>query len=299
MNVPVRCWVGLTALALFVVVLTSPGCSLWRTLFPARIYETEPPALPPASSAPAVLLFTKTNGYRHHEAIAKGVPFFEELARRRGWALFHTENGAVHREALLERFDVVVWFQTSGDTLDEDQKAALRGFIEGGGGFVAIHGAGGDPSYDWDWYVDDLIGAQFVGHTMDPQFQSATLLVEDTTHPATASLPDRFEHTEEWYSFASNPRARGARVLIAVDESTYTRSLGWLSPFMSNRLTMGDHPIVWSHCPGEGRALFSALGHQAASYDMPEHRLLLEEAVAWGAGLHGRACDDTLGPDPG
>ena len=116
---------------------------------------------------------------------------------------------------------------------------------------------------------------------------------------ATASLPDRFEHTEEWYSFASNPRARGARVLIAVDESTYTRSLGWLSPFMSNRLTMGDHPIVWSHCPGEGRALFSALGHQAASYDMPEHRLLLEEAVAWGAGLHGRACDDTLGPDPG
>ena len=88
-------------------------------------------------------------------------------------------------------------------------------------------------------------------------------------------------------------------MLIGVDESTYTRSLGWLGLFMGNRLTMGEHPIVWSHCPGEGRALFSALGHQAASYDVPEHRALLEGAVAWAAGLHGRACDATLGHGPG
>ena len=128
MNARVRFCVGIAALVLFVFVLTSTGCSLWRTFFPARVYEAQPPELPPVSSGPEVLLFTKTNGYRHHEAIAKGVPFFEELAQRRGWALFHTENGAVHREALLDRFDVVVWFQTSGDTLDEKgDKKVLSG----------------------------------------------------------------------------------------------------------------------------------------------------------------------------
>ena len=293
-----RVWAGVAAAALLLAAATTPGCSAWRVLFPARVYETEPPDLPPASAETEVLLFTKTNGFRHHEAIAKGVPFFEDLARRRGWGLFHTENGAVHSDALLERFDVVVWFQTSGDTLNEQQKAALRRYIEQGGGFVAIHGAGGDPSYDWRWYVEQLIGAQFVGHTMDPQFQSGTLIVKDADHPATAGLPARFEHTEEWYSFASNPEDRGARVLVEVDESTYTRSLGWLGLFMDNQLTMGVHPIVWSHCPGEGRALFSALGHQAAAYDVPEHQALLEGAVAWGAGLHGRDCEESLDSDP-
>ena len=87
-------------------------------------------------------------------------------------------------------------------------------------------------------------------------------------------------------------------MLVEVDESTYTRSLGWLGLFMDNQLTMGVHPIVWSHCPGEGRALFSALGHQAAAYDVPEHQALLEGAVAWGAGLHGRDCEETLDSDP-
>jgi type 1 glutamine amidotransferase len=283
-------------LLLLATLLPATACSAWRVLFPARIYETEPPALPDSQAETSILLFTKTNGYRHHEAIAAGVPFFESLAKRRGWSLFHTENGAVHRADLLERFDVVVWFQTSGDTLDEEQKAALQSWIVGGGGFVAIHGAGGDFSYDWSWYVEQLIGAQFVGHIMSPQFQQAVVIVEDRTHPATAGLAETFQHTEEWYSFGASPRERGARVLLSVDENSYEQDLGWLGWFSENRLTMGDHPVVWSHCPGAGRALFSALGHQAASYEAPENRAILEGALAWAAGLHGRACTHPLAP---
>ena len=197
---------------------------------------------------------------------------------------------------MLERFDAVVWFQTSGDTLGPDQRAALRSWIEGGGGFVGVHNAGGDFSYDWAWYADDLIGARFVGHIMDPQFQQARVLVEDREHPATAGLPATFDHTEEWYSFEASPRTRGARVLLSVDESSYALEMGWVGLFLGNRLEMGDHPVVWSHCPGAGRALYSALGHQAESYQAPEHRALLEGAVAWAAGLHGRDCTNALAP---
>ena len=281
---------------LIAVLLPTTSCSAWRVLFPANIYETEPPVVPDSMEETSILLFTKSNGYRHHEAIAAGVPFFEALAARRGWSLFHTENGAVHREDLLEGFDAIVWFQTSGDTLNDEQKSALQSWILNGGGFVAVHGAGGDSSYDWDWYVDQLIGAQFVGHIMDPQFQQATVSVEDRAHPATAELPATFEHIEEWYSFDASPRARGALVLLSVDEASYDQDLGWLGWFTENRLTMGDHPVVWSHCPGAGRALFSALGHQAASYDVPEHQALLEGALAWAAGLHGRECTHSLAP---
>ena len=55
-----------------------------------------------------------------------------------------------------------------------------------------------------------------------------------------------------------------------------------------------DHPIVWSHCVGQGRALYSGLGHQASAYAEPEHRKLLEEAVAWSMGLHPGACDQRI-----
>ena len=62
---------------------------------------------------------------------------------------------------------------------DDLNSARFKGWVEAGGGFVALHGAGGDPSYKWQWYVDNLIGAQFTGHTLSPQFQQGRLVIED------------------------------------------------------------------------------------------------------------------------
>lgn len=275
--------------ACVVSAATVSGCSPLRLLFPSNSHETVAPELPADFGRPAILLFTKTNGYRHDQAIDAGVPMFEEIAKRRGWSLFHTENSAVHRPELLGRFDAVVWHNTSGNVLSDDQRASLMQWIEGGGGFVGVHGAGGDPSYDWTWYVEELIGAQFIGHTMGPQFQDATLVVEDRSHPATRRLPASIVHNEEWYSFDRSVRDRpGWRVLASVDESTYTPRMDLL--WMDSDLSMGDHPVVWSHCLGRGRTFFSALGHQRASYARPEMRELLEGATAWAAFLEGTGC---------
>ena len=187
-----------------------------------------------------------------------------------------------------------VWcVDVSGDVLDPAQKQAFQSWLEAGGGWVGIHGSGGDPSYAWRWYVEELLGAQFVGHPMRPQFQQATLLVEDRTHPATRHLASRWVRTDEWYSFAESPRAQGARVLVRLDESSY-RPVFDLGLYERD-LAMGeDHPVVWSHCPGDGRAFYSALGHQASAYAEPAHRELLEGAIAWAMRRDGGACDRRL-----
>ncbi|MEE3329766.1 MAG: ThuA domain-containing protein [Myxococcota bacterium] len=278
---------GLGAAALLCLGLCVSACNALRALFPSNVYESVAPEIPELGET-AVLLVTKTNGFRHEEAIAAGVPVIQEIGQRNGWSVFHTENGAVHNAADLSKFDAVVWFQVSGDLLDEVQRAALKAYIEGGGGFVAVHGSGGDGSYEWDWYVSDLIGEQFIGHIMAPQFQEATVVVEDLDHPATRGLPATWQHTEEWYSFEASPRPRGARILMSVDESTYDPTM-WMKD-----LSMGDHPVVWSHCPGAGRAFFSALGHQAVAYEKPEHLSMLEGAIAWAAGLHPGECAHKL-----
>lgn len=285
--------VRLNSVALLLCVglsLALAGCNAVRVVAPVESYDTEPQLLPVGITRPAMLLITKTNGYRHDEGIDAGVALFEAMAERRGWSIVHTENAVFHNAAQLARFDVVVWHQTSGDILNDEQKQAFKTWLEQGGGFVGIHGAGGDPSYAWQWYVDELIGAQFIGHTMGPQFQTATARVETKNHPATAQLPDAFEHEEEWYSFDRSVRELdGFEVLVTVDESTYSPKVKLF--VYGKDIAMGDHPVVWSHCVGRGRALYSALGHQASAYASPEYAALLEGAVAWALREEGAGCE--------
>jgi uncharacterized protein len=252
-----------------------------------KVYETEAPAVPNDLKRPAVLVFSKTNGFRHEEAIPAANALFADMAKGQKWGHFQTENGATFSPEILARFDAVIFNNVSGDVFTPAQRQALKSYIEAGGSFVGIHGAGGDMSHDWHWYVDDLIGAQFIGHPMGPQFQKATVKVEDKTHPAMLGLSDSWSRTDEWYSFAKSARKPGVTVLATLDEATYSPK----GPF-GQELAMGkDHPIVWSHCTGKGRVLYSAMGHQASAYAEPDYRKLLTGATRWALKLEGVDCD--------
>lgn len=292
--------IALGVLVLLLLLLAWLGISLWRNwdviqrtmLGGVKIYETTPPTLPAEIKRPAILVFSKTNGFRHEEAIPAANALFEEFAREKGWGHFQTENGAAFSPQILARFDAVVFNNVSGDVFTPEQRQALKAFIEKGGGFVGVHGSGGDFSYDWRWYVDHLIGAQFIGHTMNPQFPQATVRIEDRSHPATRDLPESLQRTDEWYSFDKSPRQLGYNVLATLDEATYD-----LKGIMGQDLAMGkDHPIVWWHCSGRGRVFYSAMGHQAESYAEPDHRTLLQGAVDWV--LRGDGGDDCGAAEP-
>lgn len=250
-------------------------------------YETVPPELPPYLQEDAVLVFSKTNGFRDNDAIAASNQALIDIANRRNWSVYVTENGAVFNPEQLKRFKAVVWNNTSGDLLTTEQRQAFVGYLEKGGGFVGLHGAGGDPHYDWQWYVEKLISAQFIGHTVIPHYQQATIRIEDPHDSIMRGLPERWVRTDEWYSFAKSPRRVGLHVLATLDETTYEPKM-----FFKD-ITMGaDHPIIWKHCVGNGRAFYSALGHAASTYEEPDHLGLIERAIAWTAGLEGNRCQD-------
>ena len=42
-----------------------------------------------------------------------------------------------------------------------------------------------------------------------------------------------------------------------------------------------DHPMVWWHQVGEGRVLYSALGHTTATYDEPEFKIFIRNSILW------------------
>ena len=253
--------------------------NVYHALRPSAGYDQVAPDLPADLADPAVLLFTKTNGFRHSEAVEAGANFFGEMARRRGGSLFHTENGAVFNQQNLERFRVVVWHNVSGAPLGDQQRAALKSWIETGGGFVGTHGAVDDSHAGWEWYMREFVGAEFIGRIMGPQFQEATVVVERPEHPAVKHLGASWRHGEEWYSSERSVRGQpGVEVLAKVDESTYSPRMKFL--WIDKDLTMGDHPILWTRTVGAGRAFFSAMGHQGEAYSTPEYHWLRDVGLA-------------------
>ncbi|HVI47133.1 MAG TPA: ThuA domain-containing protein, partial [Chitinophaga sp.] len=122
-------------------------------------------------------------------------------------------------------------------------------YIQAGGGYVGIHAAT-DTEYDWGWY-NHLAGAYFLSHP--PGTHKATLEVVNKSFPATAGLPDKWEHTDEWYNFKK--RDTTTTVLMKINEKTYEGG------------TMGnDHPVSWYHDYDGGRAFYTALGHTEETY---------------------------------
>jgi type 1 glutamine amidotransferase len=223
-----------------------------------------------AAAAPRyrVLVFTKTAGYRHVEAIAAGTAAIKTLGERHHFAVEHSEDAALINARDLDRFQAVVFLNTTGDVLDTAQQRAFESYIAQRRGFIGIHSAA-DTEYGWEWY-GQLVGAYFAGH---PQIQPGVITVADREFPATDSIPVTWRRTDEWYNFRSNPRGR-VRVLLTLDEQSYKGG------------TMGtDHPIAWAHEFGGGRALYTGLGHTAETYAEPLFLRHLLGALEWTAGV--------------
>jgi len=214
----------------------------------------------------SVLVFTKTTGYRH-ASIPDGVAAVRALGEAHRFAVTATEDAGAFTPASLAAHQAVIWLSTSGDVLDPVQRAAFRSYVDAGGGFVGVHAAA-TTEVSWPWY-GGLVGARFARH---PDVQPAAIHVEDAATDATAHLPARWEHTDEWYDFDANPRP-DVRVLMTVDESTYTGG------------TMGtDHPITWCHPYAGGRSWYTALCHTPESFSDPRIRRMLLGGIRYAAG---------------
>ena len=211
------------------------------------------------------LIFSKTAAFRHVECIPQGTTRIAQMSVKKGFSVDATEDANAFNDANLAKYDVVIFLCTTGDVLNDTQQAAFERYIRAGGGYAGIHSAS-DTEYDWAWY-GGLVGAYFRDHpgSVNSQFQTATMDVEDAHTAATKRLPKRWTREEEWYNFRTNPRPN-VHVLLSVDESTYDPR-GYSVPGGSP--PMGDHPISWCHPYDGGRAFYTALGHKGVYWDEP------------------------------
>ena len=272
----------LTAVLAALVLGAAWYVGAWNVLFPSSQHDELQPYLPVDLRQPAVLVFSKTNQFRHEESIARGGIVISEIGIARGWDVFLTENGAVFNREQLAQFKAVVFLNATGDMLSPAQQQVFQQWLEAGGGWLGIHAAGDGSHSGWPWYVENLIGAQFTAHILDPQFQIASVIADSQDHPVMDGIPAVWNHEEEWYSWDRSPRSAGFTILAVVDEDSYTPVQKFL--WHERDLRMDDHPIAWSNCVGRGRTVYTAVGHTAGAYSNPPVRQFIENALAWALG---------------
>lgn len=143
--------------------------------------------------------------------------------------------------------------------LPEAHADRIQDFVESGGAMLGLHTA--SICFD-SWYeFSRLLGGVWRWEqTFHPPLGSVEVDPIDG-HPVTRNLTG-FSLTDEIYhGLEITP---GSRVLLR------------------GRVPGGDwQPISWAHEVGEGRVLYSALGHDAASLDEPAHTRFLNQATSW------------------
>jgi type 1 glutamine amidotransferase len=199
-----------------------------------------------------ILVFSKTEKFRHSSAISAGKQVIEQLGKNNNFQVVVSEDSDAFTSENLAQFDAVVFLCTTGNILNQEQQDAFEKYIQSGKGFVGIHSAT-DTEYDWPWY-GQLVGAYFKNHP--PGQQDVMLNVVEPNHLATSHLPIKWQKVDEIYNFKWI--GQGLNILINVDENSYQGGQN------------GDfHPISWFHSYDGGRSFYTALGHDEKSIQDP------------------------------
>jgi type 1 glutamine amidotransferase len=136
---------------------------------------------------------------------------------------------------------------------------------------MAIHSASA-VERDWPWYWS-LVGGKFVRHAPHQEFDA---VVVNKKHSSTYFLDKVWKVKDECYFFNNlNPKIN---VLLASDLGTIEDDKKVEYP---NDIFGNYFPLCWSNEFEGARQWYTALGHDAATYDDPTFRKHLKGGMLW------------------
>ncbi len=233
-----------------------------------------------------VLVFAKTGDGAKNPATQAGISAIQALGNQLGFRVEATRDSShfrsVHR---LSRFAAVVFLNTTGDVLNDDEQANFEEYIRAGNGFLGI-GSAVETEPDWEFF-SDLLGTRA---TDQASVQTGTIKVADRVHDASKDLPEYWNHTDAWYNFEDNVRGE-SHVLATVVETVDALGAFAIQPSGEtlNGITGGtmgfDHPVTWCKDYVGGRSFYTALGNTAGAFGTADLRSHLGGAISWAAGV--------------
>lgn len=205
-------------------------------------------------------------GWKGHEPEACADVMAKEL-RDSGLEVQVSDTLDALLEPGLEDLDLIVPVWTMGD-LGREQFAALKKAALAGVGIGGWHGGMGD-AFRSNTEYQFIVGGQFICHPGGIiDYRVAITNHED---PITQGLSDFDMHSEQYYMHVDPSND----VLAETTFSGEHWDIGWVKGCVM--------PQVWKRPYGNARVFYSALGHVAADFDVPQVREITRRGLLWAA----------------
>ncbi|HUF61791.1 MAG TPA: ThuA domain-containing protein [Verrucomicrobiales bacterium] len=267
-----------TALAVF-LFCAAPGDP--KAEVSGEVHENISKALPavtPAvpSAAHPVLVFSKTNGFRHGSIPAGAAALSMMGEATKAFSVTHTEDDSFFEAGRLREFRAVIMLNTTGEVFrpaklpdnvkereaalqrEEVLKKSLVDFVQNGGGLAGIHSAT-DTYHGWKEY-NDMMGGVFDGH---PWHELVPVRNLRPDHPVNACFEGKgFEITDEIYQFRADTASPEDRLMLL------SLAPGW-EGLSKGKHANGFYPVSWVRDYGKGRVFYCSLGHRDEIYWNP------------------------------
>ena len=242
---------------------------LWLAPMPASAAQNSKPKFRVVALA--------EHGGIHQPFVDAAKVWLQKLATDNNFSVDYLENTGKIDDAFLSHYQLFIQLDYPPYAWTPTAMTAFVKYIEEGrGGWIGFHHATLLGEFDgyqmWPWFSQFMGDIRFTNYI--PKFATATVIVEDASHPALKNLGGSFVvKDEEWYTYNKSPRAN-VHVLARVDEDTY-------SPGTSTK--MGDHPVVWTNEHYKARNIYIFMGHRPEHFQNSAFTTLFHNAILWAA----------------
>ena len=189
-----------------------------------------------------------------------------DMLREDGFQVAISDSTSAFADPELHQLSLIVPIITQS-TAEPAEIANLTAAIESGVGLGGFHGGMGDSFRDVVDY-QFMVGGQWVAHPGD--IIDYRVNITNDQDPVTEGISDFDYRSEQYYMHVDPANQVLATTTFSGEHASWTKGVVM--------------PVVWKRHHGAGRVFYSALGHTADEFAVPEMKEILRRGLNWAAG---------------
>jgi len=204
-------------------------------------------------------------GWSGHEP-EQGANIIAGMLEEEGFKVYVENSTEAFADPAIADMSLIVPIYTMSK-IEKEELLNLTKAVEGGVGLAGYHGGMGDAFREAVEY-QFMVGGQWVSHPGNIIDYHVDVTRPDD--PLMEGLPARFPYRSEQYYMHVDPSNEVLATTTFRGDHAY-----WIDGVVM--------PVVWKRKHGQGRVFYSALGHVASEFQVPEMNTIMRRGLLWAA----------------
>jgi uncharacterized protein len=187
------------------------------------------------------------------------------MLERHGFAVEVSDTTTAYARPTIHQLSLIVPMVTMS-TIAKDEVENLCAAVRGGVGLGGFHGLMCD-SFRQEVEYQFMTGGQWVAHPGN--IIDYTVKVTKPDDPIMRGIADFPYHSEQYYMHVDPANEVLATTIFTGEHCDFVKGV--------------EMPVVWKKVYGKGRVFYSALGHTADEFAVPQMATIVERGLLWAA----------------